>query len=309
MLNLFNSKSEVNIPTEQGPDNSSARELSEARKKLRWMINSTTEFVQITPAMALVMLERNADDEWRNRPQSGHGLTRYIKAMRAGWKKTGEPIIFSVSGKLLNGQHRLVACIKADAPFWTTLVFGVDDDAFKFMDIGIARTAGHIFAIENIPNSNVAAASARLLYGYMGSAKWEGRTPEVENSNLLEFYERHDRLQESLPYARQLYGDLRMQQRWGTFLHYVCAAKNREAANEFFEKVATGIGLTNKSSPAFTLRKRLLQNASSTSDKLGDAHIGAFCVQAWNAHRRSGTMKLFRWRTEQTANEAFPRAE
>lgn len=100
-----------------------------------------------------------------------------------------------------------------------------------------------------------------------------------------------------------------MVQRWAGLCHYVCAAKSREQADEFFDKLTTGIGLSSKSNPIYLVRKRLLENARSTSDKLGDSHVGAFVIQAWNAYRRDGQKALFRWRTEQSPNEAFPRAE
>lgn len=254
-------------------------------------------------------MERNVDDEWRNRPQSGRGLKRYIAAMKRGWKLTGEPIIFSKSGRLLNGQHRLKACQESGTSFSCLVVFGIDDDAFKFMDIGIVRTAAHIFSIEEVPNATQIAAAARLLYGYKAKQSWDGRAPDVENDTLLDFYYHHERLQDALAPARELYSERLVPMRWGTFCFYICAEKNREQAREFFEKVATGVGLTSKSSPAFLIRKRLLANARSSSEQLSEAYIGAYLIQAWNAHRHGESRKLFRWRTEQTPNEAFPRAE
>jgi hypothetical protein len=61
-----------------------------------------------------------------------------------------------------NGQHRIEACIRAGVPFKCFVVFGVEEDAFNFMDRGIARTAAHIFDIEKIPNAINVAAAARL---------------------------------------------------------------------------------------------------------------------------------------------------
>lgn len=286
---------------------------SDHRKKLRWLINNPppdlAKRMTVTPAMASVMLERNVDDEWHNRPQSEKGLRRYAAAMKRGWKLTGEPIIFSKSGRLLNGQHRLSACIESGHPFDVLVVCGIDDDAFKFMDIGVARTAGHIFAIEDIPNAGAIAASARLLFGYKTKQAWDGRAPEVENDILLDFYRQHTRLQDALGPARELYAERLVPMRWGAFCFYICAEKNREEAKRFFEMVATGVGLTSKSSPAFRIRKRLLANARSTSDTLSETYIGAYLIQAWNTHRHGESRVLFRWRTEQTPNEAFPRAE
>lgn len=286
---------------------------SDNRKKLRWLVQNPpadgAKRMMITPDMSEAMMERNTDEEWHNRPHSRRGLRRYVEAMKRGWKYTGEPIIFSKSGRLLNGQHRLMASIESGMAFECLVVFGIDDDAFKFMDIGIARTAAHVFDIENIPNATQIAAGARLLFGYYAKQAWDGRAPEVENDVLLEFYYQHEDLQDALTPARELYKEGLVPFRWATFLYYICAAKNRKQATEFFSQIATGIGITDKETPAYRLRKKLNDNARSTSEKLNETLIGAYFIQAWNAHRRGERRGLFRWRTEQNPNESFPRAE
>lgn len=285
--------------------------ISEHRKKLRWLIMNPPgdgKRMTVTPEMAAVMMERNADDEWRNRPHSEKGAARYERSMKKGWKYTGETIIFSESGRLLNGQHRLMACIRAGVPFECLFAFGISEDAFKFMDTGIARSAGHIFAIENIPNANQVAAAARLLYGYKRSQAWEGRAPDVENDDLLSFYELHPRLQDALSPARQLYEERLMPFRWGTFCFYICAEKSRQEAERFFETLATGLGIATKRSPIYMVRKRLLENARVTNGKLSDAHVGAYLIKAWNAQRSGTPLGVIKWRTEQSPSEPFPRA-
>lgn len=311
MLNMFNLGGNSNIKTNK--DEVDRREVSDARKKLRWQINNPPADLArlwiVGQDMAEAMLERNSDDEWHNRPGSEKGILRYSRAMQRGWKMTGEPIIFSKSGRLLNGQHRLMACVRSGAPFETLVVFGIDDDAFKFMDTGVSRTAGHIFGIEDIPNAMQAAAIARLLFGYKASSTWDGRSPDVENDTLLSFYYQHPRIQDSLHAARKLYSDRLMPYRWAGLCHYVCAEKNRADADRFFEQVATGIGFSNKNSPAYKLRSKLLASARSSSEKLNEITIGAYTIKAWNAHRSGSAMRSFIWRTAQTPNEPFPRAE
>jgi len=309
MLNIFNGKAADKMPVGV----TAHRSVSDSRKKLRWQIESPPDDLArlwiVTPDMAEAMLERNRDDEWHNRPDSEKGVLRYTRAMQRGWKLTGEPIIFSKSGRLLNGQHRLMACIKSGAPFETIVVFGIDDDAFRFMDIGVSRSAGHIFAIEDVPNYNFAASIARLLFGYLASSTWEGRAPDVENDTLLNFYYQHQRIQDSVTFARKLNSERLMALRWAGFCHYVCAAKSRAEADKFFEQIATGVGFTSKNSPAYKLRAKLLANSRSSSERLSENTVGAYTIKAWNAHRRGESLRSFVWRTAQMPNEPFPRAE
>lgn len=286
--------------------------LSDCRKKLRWLIGNPPENMalpmSIGPAMAQAMMERNKNDEWQNRPQSDKGLKRYIEAMRRGWQYTGETIVFSGSGRLLNGQHRLVACINAGVRFPCLVAFDVPDDAFKFMDIGIRRTAGHIFSIEGIKNANLVAAIARIVYSYQSSNSWGGRVfSEVENDDLLEFYYKHEGIQRSLKHARLLH-DL-LVKRWAGACHYICAQKNRAEADEFFECIATGLKLDKKTDPRYVARKRLIDNrGKNPGDKQADAYLAAYVMKAWNARRRGEPLNFIKWRTEQNPNEVFPRA-
>lgn len=295
------------------PPPSNHPHLSEYRKKLRWLIQSPppdlTKKMLITPDMATVMMERNADDEWKNRPHSEKGLRRYTASMKRGWKLTGEPIIFSKSGRLINGQHRLMACIESECPFECLVVFGIDDDAFKFVDIGIARTASHIFSIEDIPNAALVSAGARLLYGYKRSQNWDGSSPDVENDTLLAFYRQHERLQEAVATARPMFRAKLMVSRWAVFCAYICREKSARDAEQFFEIAATGFGASSKKSPEYRIYDRLNTNAKAPAHKLSDSYAGAFLIQAWNAYRHNRTIGAFRWRTEQAPTLAFPRAE
>lgn len=287
--------------------------LSDNRKRLRWMIQNPgadlTKRMVITPEIATVMMERNADDEWRNRPHSEKGLRRYIASMKRGWRLTGEPIIFSKSGRLINGQHRLMACIASECSFECLVVCGIDDDAFKFVDIGISRTAAHIFSIEDIPNANLVSAAARLLFAYKRSQSWDGSSPDVENDTLLDFYRHHDRLQDAIATARPMFRAKLMVSRWAVFCAYICREKSAKDAEDFFEVASSGFGASSKKSPEYLIYKTLNENAKSPAKKLSDSYTGAYLIQAWNAYRHNRTIGVFRWRTEQAPTLAFPRAE
>jgi hypothetical protein len=90
-------------------------------------------------------------------------------------------------------------------------------------------------------------------------------------------------------------------------LHYICARKNRGQADDFFEKLATGLGFTSKNEPVYRLHKRLVENVTK-NERLKPIVIAAFTVKAWNAMRTNQPLGVFRWRTEQNPQEAFPKA-
>lgn len=91
---------------------------------------------RITPQMALKYLEKNGV----NRRLSNSTIAKYAEDMKNGaWELNGEAICFSKSGVLKDGQHRLMAIVKADVPVNITVCRGVADSTSVY-DIGRARS-------------------------------------------------------------------------------------------------------------------------------------------------------------------------
>jgi hypothetical protein len=95
----------------------------------------TTE--TITPAIAADMLTHNT----RNRIASQQHVAKIARAMKEqGFHFTGDPIRFAEDGTLLDGQHRLKACILADTAFSSVIIRNLPLDALMVIDGGKSRT-------------------------------------------------------------------------------------------------------------------------------------------------------------------------
>ena len=116
-----------------------------------------TQVLTITPKKAQELLEGNK----RNRPVRKSHVRQLAEEMKAGkWVVNGVPIIFN--GKLLiDGQHRLMACIESDKPFDTLVVSDVAPNSFLTIDVGRKRTAADTLATRGEENY-AALAAARL---------------------------------------------------------------------------------------------------------------------------------------------------
>lgn len=91
----------------------------------------------ITPDTARRMLAKNTG----NRTPKKNAIDRYARDMQNGWwHVTGQPVIIADTGRLLDGQNRLYACIGSHCPFETLVVRGVDESAFYAIDRGFVRT-------------------------------------------------------------------------------------------------------------------------------------------------------------------------
>ena len=95
------------------------------------------EIKTITPDLARELLKSNRS----NRTVRQSTVDRYAELMKSGqWHFNGESISFDENGIVVNGQHRLMACIKANIPFQAVIVNGVKaEDSFLY-DAGVNRT-------------------------------------------------------------------------------------------------------------------------------------------------------------------------
>ena len=277
------------------------------KKQIGWHVNCDephATVMTVTPLMADELLRRNEREDYRNRTLSASTLDKYTDEMKRGWKLTGETIIISKSGRLLNGQHRLHACIAAEKSFQTFVVFGVDDDAFAFMDIGRKRTAGDIFSIHGIKDANRMASATLWIWKYHNTKM---NTPPAGASptpdQLYDYYNSvAPNLTASVTVGRQC-KDLAPPALM-VALHYLCSQKSAAHADKFFVGIATGVNLTAKD-PALKLRNRLIEERIG-GGTLSDIYIAAFTVQAWAAARQGRAVGIFRWRGEQNPTQPFP---
>ena len=121
----------------------------------------TTE--TITPAIA----KKYLDTMITNRKLWDSRVIEIALQMEAGWTLNGETIKFSDQGALIDGQHRLHACILSGRSFDTYVARGISDPkAFATIDTGKSRTFGDVFSASGIKDANNVSAAAWLIYQY-----------------------------------------------------------------------------------------------------------------------------------------------
>lgn len=299
MLNIFRDEEKSNART---VENAIYDSTSSFAKKLRWMIeNPSKDGLRMTvrPKMAEVMLGWNT----QNRPVSEGTVKKYAAVMRAGrWQYTGETVIFSKS-RLMNGQHRLQACVASGAPFDVMVVFGAPDPAFAYMDVGKTRTASNIFAIHGVPSNAIMAAAIHWVLGYeAGSIAHAYKGMGRDHAELYEGYLKHPKLQDSA-WVAHLFAKLRVvSPSMMCAIHYICARKSQAEADAFFRKVAEGIGFSGKKDPAYKLHKTFIDRAVA-QELLGRKASAAITIKAWNASRLGRDVGALKFE----ADENFPK--
>jgi hypothetical protein len=246
-----------------------------------------SEIVQITPAMAVDLLERNPDNR-RLRPAK---LAQMISDMREKrWSFNGEPIIVADTGELNDGQHRLEAVVQSGVTLTALMVFGIDRATRTTLDQGASRTAGDFLHMLDMPNAYSIAAIGRMVLAYERSdRKTLGRDRDITTAEVMErattdlalatsatYSNRHQR--RMAPFARAtIIG----------FCHYVLMDKDAQDAMKFMDQLCTGENLQ-RGDPAYMARTRL----QSTTDKKSRLARVEIIFRAWNAFREGRELAM-----------------
>lgn len=143
------------------------------------MINNMMVLTTITPETAAEMLKGN-DGNRRVRTTHVRELTA---AIRAGeWVATWDAIAFDERGMLINGQHRLLACVEAAIPITSYVVRGMPHRVvYEAGDTGYRRTRADMSEIGD------RKVSETLDYAMSGG----DTTSRVTPTQLRDAFQRH----------------------------------------------------------------------------------------------------------------------
>lgn len=252
-------------------------------------ITNTVELV--TPEVAAKMLERNT----ANRPISSGIVAKYAEDMRANrWDYNGQDIIFSETGDLLDGQHRLSAIIAAETPTVLGIKRGLPSSAFATLDAGKSRTAGDILALLGVPSYNHAAGVARIALSYATGRAFRGGTAgRVTRREITDYALAHPYINDCVRLAAPLIGRLTLSPAAAVLF---LANERRffdDQIAEFVEGVATGEGLE-KGDPRLALREWAINERLRHRGQIVNTACFAAVARAWNAYSRGEDLKLIK---------------
>lgn len=207
-------------------------------------IEMTTWSGLCTPEMAAELLVHNKV----NRSILKDRVKFYAKAMREGrWHLTGQAVIVSDEGMLIDGQHRLHACLASECSFPTVIIRGVPTAAMRHIDEGKPRSSGDVMEFEGIANGKKVAAIVNLIIGY------EQRSLTSSSATRLHAHRdaliaRYERDSEGIRTAVEVGERSQRAQKaspamWGA-LWYLTSSLSSELAAEFVDGASSGIGLS-----------------------------------------------------------------
>lgn len=263
----------------------------------------TTSVRTITPDDAKRLLENNT----LNRSISDRTVNAIARDMKNGdWVLNGESIKISTAGRLLDGQHRLSACIRADVPFKTLIIEGLPESAMDTVDAGRKRTAGDVLRLHGYANNNTLAAAARMIMRYKqhGIRMQSGSTGGYTNSEILAFIDANPVVVKCAQKAVQfnsVSGSL-ISPATAALIYYMFTQVDEEDAERFFNKLQTGADL-DELNPILKLRNYLIGlRASKMSTRDTSYRTIVLAMKCWNKWRTGQPITNLRF----SENEQIP---
>ena len=120
--------------------------------------------VTMTPEIAKELLAINTN----NRRVKKERVLAYGRSMARGqWQFTGDAIRVAEKENgeqvIVDGQHRLLACVEANVSFETMLFTNLDYGVFTVIDRGVSRTNGDLLGIIGTANGTTVGALVRPI--------------------------------------------------------------------------------------------------------------------------------------------------
>lgn len=250
-------------------------------------MNFTTR--EVGPKEALELLSSNSV----NRKLSVRNIEYLTQQIQSGnYRETGDTIKISKSGRLLDGQHRLNAIIKANKSINLTFCTGLEDEIFDVLDTGKIRTASDIMSIKNIPNAHEVTAAATFLLKYNKGGLFLGR--KISNTDVLQTVMDNPEIVDIVKIVCTENKKFRMiSSSMIAALYYLFSKKNHQLTEDFFNKYYTGLGIS-REDPIYILRDRLIRD-SVNKIKIPLVYKMSLMASAWNAFRLNKTIKRLDW--------------
>jgi len=259
--------------------------------------------VDVSPEMAAYWLEARNLHNRKTRPSR---IDTYAGEMARGeWQFNGDTIRFDINGTLLDGQHRLMALVRARVTLPFVLAVGLPPQSQDTMDQGASRTTGNVLQLRGVTDPNNIAATAQLCWGYVNNTlgRKQGMARRGSLSQVLAFVDEHgESLDTAIRQGRALRKMIPARISTASAAYWIIAQAAPDRASVFWGPLMDGADLT-ENSPIRVLRNRLIREAMVPRKAETRALLAAY-IKGWNAWLEDRTISLLVWKD----NEPFPRA-
>lgn len=264
------------------------------------------ETVDMTPDKAMELLA-NADP---NRTVHQRRVGAYTRNMVAGhWRVNGETVKLAPDGKLIDGEHRLWAVVKAgdmgikSVPMM--VAFNVPRDVRQTVDTGKARSYTDVLKIRGYGGKGrVLASTMRYIALYRAGAlspSGIGGRLIMTHEELDAIYEDADALARVEFFIETYAHGMRFAPAVG-FVYWRGSQDDEEVAQDWAYGVKTGTEMA-ADDPRYQLRERFHEPSKRT---MGQEEAIGLAIKSYNLFVLGEKVPNLRWRSRGNSAEAFP---
>lgn len=260
------------------------------------------DIVEIKPEQAEMLLEKNTG----NRKVRKAIVERYARDMQGGdWDVNGDAIKESPDGEILDGQHRLLACVQAGVPFKTLFVRNVEPSARITMDTGIRRSFADVLRWkgEKSVSDLGSAIECAMRWDYTGTPAHTGAI--YSNAERLAWLDDNPDIREAVRLSSPLRrAPLRFPiSASGSFVFRIMRL-SPEDAHGWIEGVVSGANL-DVNDPMARFRNFCIK-AVTRKGTLPREEFAALATKSWNAFLEGREIRLLSWKRGGVQREEFP---
>ncbi|WP_214659451.1 chromosome partitioning protein ParB, partial [Vibrio anguillarum] len=260
----------------------------------------------ISPQLARNMLtfssRGSVNKKNKNRRLSKIKVRKYAESMkRREWCLTGEPIIISYEGEILNGHHRLEAACEACVGFIAPITYGVTDDlSFAHIDVGNIRSRSQVLEMAGVKVSAPVLSRVAMLakaydmtrnpYAFRGT-----QGTSFQPAEILAYVEEHNELALSVHFISEVFKKHRLESQASetiyAFAHYlikkqlsVCEYENLPLCPEtYLTRVISSLGLSSEDDIEYQVRNYLQSIVHESTSYSLLCKLSAI-FKGWNLH-------------------------
>lgn len=257
------------------------------------------ENITCTPEKASEWLSKFNTHNRPMKPRNVQSIANDIKAGR--WIENGDTIGFDVTGKLVDGQHRLAAIALSGIPVNLIVVRGLPEESFQTKDTGARRTARDTLSVLGEKNTTSLASAVRFVHGYLTGqySAWL----KLDNQTSVEVLNNNPGIRDSVSFVVALNVRVVLRESIAAGCHYLFSQKDKELADWFFTRLKDGLGI-GESDPVYLLRQRLISDRSA-SVNARSSQVAPYVIKAWNFTRKKQRVAVLKI----LATEQFPTVE
>jgi hypothetical protein len=274
------------------------------------IVKPTCRLEVITPERASKILD---DANIRNRDMRDSRVVHLAENIkREEWKLSTDGIGFDVDGVLLNGQHRLMACVVAEMPIEVWVMRNMPRESQDIIDDTLSRRLGDALKLRGESDVHKLGAGigwyARIIYAEItGSPHYADNARRPSIPQLLRLFDENQGLRESNKAVEPARKALKLRPGAAVATHYRLGIVDADDRDAFFAKLRTGEELKARD-PILILRRYSQEEITRGRGRVRnpDFRWVAVTIKAWNFWREGKSIDLLRYMYGGSVREEWP---